>query len=67
MFIKSKLFLNSFSLRIYEFINYLKENETDNLMALRFLKQLPGSIMSIYQSELKSLEKKQSSVETLLL
>jgi hypothetical protein len=36
-------------------------------MALRFLKQLPSSIMSIYQSELKSLEKKQSSVETLLL
>ena len=36
-------------------------------MALRFIKQLPSGIMSIYQMELKSLEKKTSSVETLLL
>lgn len=60
MFIKSMILESMLIIffRIYEFINYLKENETDNLMALRFLKQLPGPIMSIYQLELKSLEKK---------
>ena len=55
---QSKGFRILFYFRIQEFINYLKENETDNLMALRFLKQLPPAIMTIYQKELKSLEKK---------
>jgi len=37
MYIKSKEYLLN-KYRIYEFLNFLKENETDNLMALRFIK-----------------------------
>jgi len=32
------------SSRIVDFVNYMRENETDPLMVLKFLKQLPHSM-----------------------
>lgn len=34
--------------RISDFVNELNENEKDELMVLKFLKQLPAPIMAIY-------------------
>ena len=47
--------------RITDFVNYMNETETDELMILKFIKQLPAPIMAIYQKELKSLDKKQQT------
>lgn len=61
--------LNSTSLlsRISDFVQYMKLNERDPLMVLKFLKQLPTSILGIYQKELKGLDKKEQGIQFMML
>ena len=48
-------------------MNYLREHESDSLIVLKFLKQLPHSMFDIYQKEIKSLDKKESKAHALMI
>ena len=43
-----------------DFAKYLKDNEQDQYMVLKFLKQLPQSIFDVYSKELKGSSKDDS-------
>jgi hypothetical protein len=48
-------------------VNYLRQNESDSLVVLKFLKQLPQSMLRSYQKELKGLDKKDKTAHIMML